>query len=123
MALKIVGPKAPERDDMPQMPAKYRGYEGQGRFAEDTYVASECDGVVALVVGQGRLRLARGDDQAEVQEWLAGQIAQAAEDEAARARWGRTAKVTLSENPTATRAACAASLARAVVHEFNNRRR
>jgi len=124
MALKIVGPQAPERRDSgPEMPEKYRGDGGQERWAMERYEASECDGVCALAISQARMRLARGDDADEVQEWLTAQIANAAEDEAARARWGRRSELTLSEHPQQTRSACAASLARAVVHEFNNRRR
>jgi len=124
MALKIVGPKVAERDDTgPELQREYHGYEGQARFSATTYVASECDGVCALAISQARMRLARGDEPGAVQEWLTEQITQAAEDEAERARFGRRCGLTMSENPRQTRAACAASLARAVIHEWHTDRR
>jgi len=105
------------------LPPRYHGEDGAKVYALERYQESDCDRVIAMAMATARQRLFAGEDEGEVREWLTGQIVQAAEDEASRARWGRTAKLTLSENPTVTREACAASLARAVINEWNNRRR
>jgi hypothetical protein len=106
-----------------QMPAEFHGPDGARRYAMSTYVPSDCDATIDGAMQQARLRLAAGHDEAEVETWLTEQIAIASEDEAARQRWGRKSKLTLSENPAATRSACARSAARVVLHEWRNRRR
>lgn len=128
MGVKLITPQ-PQRDEhdfrgqaMPSMPERYRGDGGQQRYAADTYVQSECDAVIGQAITQARMRLARGDEPAEVQAWLEGQAAAAAEDEAARQRYAARG-LTLSTNPSETRGACAHSLARAVILDWQNRRR
>ena len=128
MGVKLATPQ-PQREEhdyrgraMPSMPKKYRGDEGQQRYAADTYEPGECDGVISSAISQARLRLARGDEPAEVQAWLEAQAAAAAEDEAARQRYAARG-LTLATNPSETRAACARSLARSVILDWQQRRR
>ena len=128
MGVKLITPQ-PQREEhdyrgraMPEMLPKYRGDEGQQRYAADTYRPGECDAVMEQAISQARLRLARGDEPDAVQAWLAEQATIAAEDEAARQRYAAHG-LTLSTNPSETRGACARSLARAVILDWQNRRR
>jgi len=106
----------------PEMPSEYCGVDGARRYREDTYMRSECDDVIDRAIEQARRRLDAGDSPGAVRDWLADQVQQAAEDEAERGRFGRTAKLTLSDNPRETRSACAMSLARVVILDWQRRR-
>ena len=107
----------------PSVPVQYRGDSGQARYAMDRYEPRECEAAIEQAISMARARLGNGDDPAQVEAWLREQVTQASEDEAARQRFGRRTRLTLSEDPAATRAACAASLARSVIHDWRQRRR
>jgi hypothetical protein len=79
--------------------------------------------VLDLAVQQAWRRLDAGERPEDVQEWLQDQATQASEDEAARSRWGRKAKISLSNDPAVTRASCARSLSRVAVMHWQQRRR